>query len=395
MTALLVQGSAHALPLHDESVQCVVTSPPYWGLRAYEGEQIIPEWGSALGLEPTPELYVEHIVAVFREVRRVLRPDGTLWLNMGDSYAAQRGATTMPAESLAGGEHGQDLGDKSSRRGRSEGIQPHRDAQAIGLKHKDLIGIPWRVAFALQADGWWLRSDIVWSKPNPMPESVTDRPTKSHEYVFLMAKSEQYFYDADAIREMGAEPDRERSDRIGGATGHTVRHSPGAIIGASSSRNARSVWNIATAPYPGAHFATFPEKLAERCVLAGSSRQACAECGAPWARVVERGNSEHHHRAGCGHIDIDSDDFYDSGSYGGFTNTARPTGDWQPTCAHDAGSGRSVVLDPFAGTSVTGIAAIRNGRDYVGLDLSRSYLVEHSRERLRGVVTAVQEKMTL
>ena len=175
-----------------ESVNCVVTSPPYWGLRDYGTE-------GQLGLEATPEEYVANIVRVFAEVRRVLRDDGTLWLNLGDSYAADRGGTYMPAETLAGGVSGQ--GDESTMRGRGdkEDGNARRNCKRYGLKHKDLVGIPWRVAFALQTDGWYLRSDIIWSKPNPMPESVTDRPTKAHEYVFLLTKAARYFYDAEAI----------------------------------------------------------------------------------------------------------------------------------------------------------------------------------------------------
>jgi len=228
-----------ALP--DESVQCVVTSPPYWGLRDYlvEGQ---------IGLEATPEGFVARLVEVFRDVRRVLRADGVMFLNLGDSYAGS----------------------------------------ASGIKPKDLVGIPWRVAFALQADGWWLRSDIIWAKPNPMPESVSDRPTKAHEYLFLLTKRANYYYDADAIREplMGSSVARlaqnvegqAGSDRAhgGSKTNGTMK----AVGGARSSdkqdgqqvsgANKRSVWEIATQPFSGWHFATFPEALVEPCVLAGS-----------------------------------------------------------------------------------------------------------------------------
>lgn len=179
---LLARVDARQIPLADASVQCVVTSPPYWGLRCYGVD-------GQLGLEKTPEEYVANMVAVFREVRRVLRDDGTLWLNLGDSYAADRGGTHQPAETAAGGRHGKTVDGERVNRGRQDGYSPSRNAPAIGLKHKDLVGIPWRVAFALQADGWTLRSDIVWSKPNPMPESVTDRPTKAHEMLFLFSKA--------------------------------------------------------------------------------------------------------------------------------------------------------------------------------------------------------------
>src|SRR5690606_27883495 len=178
----------------DASVHCVITSPPYYGLRDYGHDRQI-------GLEPTPDEFVAELVAVFREVRRVLRDDGTLWLNLGDSYAAQRGGTHQPAETLAGGKGGRTADGARVNRDRYDGYNPTRNAHAIGLKHKDLIGIPWRVAFALQADGWYLRQDIIWHKPNPMPESVKDRCTKAHEYVFMLSKSARYYWDADAVKE--------------------------------------------------------------------------------------------------------------------------------------------------------------------------------------------------
>lgn len=352
--------------LPEESVRCCVSSPPYWGLRAYgtepqvfggnpacahewtehlppaanglvnntmQGEtlsgrsatrtpklsafcSLCGAWRGELGLEPTPDLYIEHMVEVFREVRRVLTEDGTLWLNMGDSYCTTpRGnrpgdfstsSLTNPGRQDAIPRGRLDFAKPSKQRTNtgSNFAGPHRLNRLDGLKGKDLMGMPWRLAFALQADGWWLRSDIVWSKPNPMPESVTDRPTKSHEYLFLLAKSERYYYDAAAIAELAtdttierlAQPTfhdqqggpkdpgngnrsmrkalvnlRKRSDRIGGAN-HEARgqHSEGGLFTGQLTRNARTVWEIATQPYPEAHFATFPEELARRCIVAGS-----------------------------------------------------------------------------------------------------------------------------
>lgn len=247
--------------LADESINCVVTSPPYFGLRDYGVD-------GQIGLEPTPAAFVAELVAVFREVRRVLRDDGTLWLNLGDSYAAQRGGTHQPAETLAGGKGGKtDDGDRVNR-DRHDGYNPTRFASRIGLKHKDLIGIPWRVAFALQADGWYLRQDLIWAKPNPMPESVQDRCTKAHEYVFLLSKSARYHYDADAIAEP-AECDRIRGPALHGDTVSTNGNGGLARRPLAETRNARSVWNIATQPFSEAHFATFPPELAERCIKAG------------------------------------------------------------------------------------------------------------------------------
>lgn len=253
------------------SVQTCVTSPPYWGLRDYG-------CAGQLGKEGSPQEYVAALVAVFREVRRVLRDDGTLWLNLGDSYAAARGGSYQPAETLAGGQSGRMPDGSKTNRGRGDGYMPARDATAHGLKHKDLIGMPWRVALALQDDGWWLRSDIVWSKPACMPESVTDRPTRSHEYVFLMAKSERYFYDHRAIMEpLKSDPAQYLRAGASARTNHAYGSIAGRPVNRSSflrvpeGRNARTVWEIATRPYTGAHFATFPPELPMRCIKAGSA----------------------------------------------------------------------------------------------------------------------------
>lgn len=250
--------------LPDNCINCCITSPPYYGLRDYGvSEQI--------GLEDTPHEYVQRLVDVFREVRRVLRDDGTLWLNIGDSYAAQRGGTHQPAESLAGGHHGYTPDGGIVNRGRSDGYNPTRNASAIGLKHKDLIGIPWMLAFALRADGWYLRQDIIWAKPNPMPESVKDRCTKSHEYIFLLSKSQKYYFDNDAIKEP-AKPDNSVRDRdhtrLNNIPGRT--HMGGLKTNHYTMKNKRDVWAITTKPFKGAHFATFPEDLVEPCILAGS-----------------------------------------------------------------------------------------------------------------------------
>jgi DNA modification methylase len=303
---LILQGDCREvlLTLESQSVQCCVTSPPYWGLRDYgtatwEGgkvgcdhvqkvqpivdghfgdyvsgettrgsrkyneimfKEICRKCGARridaqLGLEATPEEYIEKMVAVFREVGRVLRDDGTLWVNMGDSYAANRSYQVIDNKHIDVGNNG------SSKVPR-------------GMKPKDLCGIPWRLAFALQADGWYLRSDIIWAKPNPMPESVTDRPTKSHEYIFLLSKQERYFYDTEAIKEERApvqgstysQPDKAARFGIttNGTDATTLRNRD------DESRNKRTVWTVATQPYSEAHFATFPEDLIKPCILAGS-----------------------------------------------------------------------------------------------------------------------------
>jgi len=247
--------------LAQESVQCCVTSPPYFGLRDYGHE-------AQIGLETTPDAYVAKIVEVFREVRRVMKKDGTLWLNLGDSYAGS-------GRGLMGDGTPSDRGNakQGTNRGTTVGSFVHVET---GLKPKDLIGIPWRVAFALQADGWWLRQDIIWHKSNPMPESVQDRYTKAHEYVFLLSRSERYFYDNEAIAEPVVESSVKRltqpnienqlgSDRVPGKT-----NGPMKAVGNCESRNRRTVWTINTQPFKGAHFATFPVELPRLCILAGT-----------------------------------------------------------------------------------------------------------------------------
>jgi len=263
-----------------ESISCCVTSPPYWGLRDYGVD-------GQLGLEQTPEEYVANMVGVFGEVKRVLRKDGTLWLNLGDSYMSNPSC---------------DIGDPKNMDGRKRMDNPNRHNIA-GLKAKDLVGIPWRVAFALQADGWYLRSDIIWAKPNPMPESVTDRPTKAHEYIFLLSKKPRYYYDYEAIRENLQESSIKRlsqdlenqqgSQRANGGSktngpmkavvrkdkqrGHSRRHAGfndrwdhmTKEEQCSIGRNKRTVWTVATQSFKESHYAVFPEKLIEPCILAG------------------------------------------------------------------------------------------------------------------------------
>jgi len=299
--------------LPDESVHCCVTSPPYFGLRDYGND-------GQIGLEPTPEAFIQRLVEVFREVRRVLKNDGTLWVNMGDSYAAQRGGTYQPAETLAGGKGGKmDSGERVNR-DRHDGYNPTRNAHAIGLKHKDLIGIPWMLAFALRADGWYLRQDIIWSKPNPMPESVTDRCTKAHEYIFLLSKSEKYYFDAQAIAEpLSADSDvayrlKLRANKDYEMKSPYVKNFPKTFN--TETRNKRSVWEVATKPYREAHFATYPPALITPCI-----------------------------RAGC------------------------PVG--------------GIVLDPFTGSGTTGMVALEEGRQFIGIELNPEY-VEMARRRIGG-----------
>lgn len=236
--------------LPDASVHCCVTSPPYWGLRDYGHD-------GQIGLEATPEAYVARMVEVFREVRRVLREDGTCWVNLGDSYTSTaQGTQNAP----------QPKGSKANPQ------QWANRRPFTGLKPKDLVGIPWRVAFALQADGWWLRQDIIWHKPNPMPESVRDRCTKAHEYVFLLTKSERYYYDAEAIKQdakSSSEGIRFGGSKYGDNSDPKFATKSGNVSKEYATANRRSVWTITTKPYSGAHFAVMPADLVEPCIKAG------------------------------------------------------------------------------------------------------------------------------
>lgn len=246
------------------SVQTCVTSPPYYGLRDYGVD-------GQIGLEQTPEEYIAKLVEVFRGVRRVLKDDGTLWLNIGDSYARTAGDDSTKIA---------DSGMKTGRTGKSDQIfKKGNNKPPLGCKNKDLIGIPWMLAFALRADGWYLRQDIIWHKPNPMPESVKDRCTKAHEYIFLLSKSEKYFLDSEAMKEdaVSEKPAGNKchkyADAYAAGTSEEHRTKAGllALTGVEwETRNRRSVWTVATKPYKGAHFATFPPALIEPCILAGS-----------------------------------------------------------------------------------------------------------------------------
>jgi DNA modification methylase len=329
--------------MEDESINCCVTSPPYWGLRDYGCD-------GQMGLEYSPDEYVSKMVEVFREVKRVLRKDGTLWLNMGDCYASK--PPGCDGVSYSSGLHGAQ-GDTKYRETLAKSVGTKRNTVVGNLKPKDLVGIPWRLAFALQADVWWLRSDIIWSKPNPMPESVTDRPTRAHEYIFLLSKSPKYYYDYEAIKEPAAHSSIKRwaqdienqrgSERANGGTktngpmkavggpkkdkqrGHSRRHAGfnerwdhmTKAEQAAMGRNKRSVWEVATQPFSEDHFATFPPKLIVPCLLAG-----CPEGG--------------------------------------------------------------TVLDPFSGAGTTLFVAEQLGRNSIGIELNQEYC-EIIRRRMAGL----------
>jgi len=375
----------------DESVQCCITSPPYWGLRDYG----VP---GQLGLERTPEEYVSKMVEGFREVRRVLRAEGTLWLNLGDCYATGAGKV---GECPGGGEQGERWAGYRGTRGESpkhaDGAigpmtQPNR-MPIIGLKPKDLVGVPWRVAFALQNDGWYLRQDIIWNKPNPMPESVTDRCTKSHEYLFLLTKSAQYYCDMDAIKEPASAASLERYKySFGGEKNIALAEANVDGVGRRTSvigdrepsgRNKRSVWTVTTQGFSEVHFATFPPALIEPCILAGTSdRGCCAKCGAPWERVTDRidngfDGSKYGERAVGASGGVLSGGTAKStlGSPNGTLTGQSITVGWQPGCRCDAGDPvPCTLLDPFNGAGTTGLVATRFGRNYIGIELNHDYV---------------------
>lgn len=413
MSYLLCRADAARIPLGDGTCHVCVTSPPYWGLRDYgtarwEGGDVECDHAkdhsmetsgleggktttlhahyyralcrkcgarridSQIGLEGTPEAYVAKMVEVFREVWRVLRPDGTAWVNLGDSYTN------------AAHEYGRNDADRKWKglNGESERSERKRSASTPGLKPKDLVGIPWRVAFALQADGWYLRSDIIWAKPNPMPESVTDRPTKSHEYLFLLSKQERYYWDQEAVRSLSVDPPGKGRggslSRIGNDQLIAANNHRGDPAVSSGSRNIRTVWTIPTEAFPGSHFATFPRKLVEPCIKAGSSERGCCPvCGAPWERVTEI-NPEYAAIAatnrGWSHAENGLIARQKPDHPSQLPRKNKTTG-WRPTCPHkDAEPIPCTVLDIFGGSQTTGVVALALGRRYVGLDLSTEYL---------------------
>ena len=363
--------------LPSNSIHCVVTSPPYWGLRDYGVD-------GQIGLERSVDEFLAVMVDVFRQVRRVLRDDGTCWMNLGDTYC------NGGAPKKHGGMGHVSGGQKKLQEMKGMVYHPHR-LDTGNIKPKDLIGIPWRTALALQNDGWYLRSDIIWHKPNPVPEPDRGRPTVAHEYLFLLTKSPKYYYDTDAIREVkGDEPTPEDyaaglgsnlgADSLRWSAGykkisHNLIHPGG--------RNKRTVWTISTEGFPGAHFATFPQKLVEPCILAGTSAKgACGECGAPYRRVTEP-SPEYQERLGAGWHDHQGDlEKGQRGTPAAFNGLTRITIGWSG-CGCNAPVVPCRVLDPFNGAGTTGVVARRLMRHYVGIELNPEY-AEMAEQRLLG-----------
>jgi DNA modification methylase len=407
--------------LDEQSINTCVTSPPYWGLRDYgTGEWVggdpdcphmrttkiskdtatghkamyeqgnvvgdaiykskCPKCGSVrkdkqLGLEETPEEFVENLVRVFKEVKRVLRDDGTVWLNLGDSYYNYRPGKGQALSKQSVSNTDQDLPQDCARRGN----------KIAGLKEKDLVGIPWRVAFALQADGWYLRQDIIWHKPNPMPESVRDRCTKSHEYIFLLSKNPKYYYDNEAIKEDSIYHGKDkRSDKgniryEGKRTNNKDTKAQQSFVTINEKKNKRSVWTITTKPYKAAHFATFPTELIEPCVLAGCPEKVCVQCSEPYKRMTSRNSDP---------LEVDDStlDRYGNGKAGVHRKVGGQyqkwlnenpliTVGWEKQCDCQTNETKGgTVLDPFGGSGTTGLVASKHNRNAVLCELNEGYI---------------------
>ena len=382
----------------DGSVHCCVSSPPYWGLRSYLPKDH-PDKHREIGQEKTPEAFVQTMVEVFREVRRCLHDSGTLWLNLGDSYAYEmRGGSLSQYKEVQSGRYSPQ-GGKTDDTMKSQHFEP-RKASLAGLKPKDLCLIPWRVVMALQADGWWVRSVIVWHKKSCMPESVTDRPTNSWEPIFLLAKSARYFYDAEAVKEPSDYPElagkpQKVDYRASDALPNGVQSD--SVVIRSSTRNQRNVWSLGPEPFSEAHFATFPTEIPRRAILAGTSaRGCCPKCLTPWERQVEtksinrtelpKDHPEYRPSRYVGKYD-GSQTVAIAGERRGQYSESRTVG-WQPGCKCEGDwSGSSMwrhqkpldpipctVLDPFGGSGTTGAVALELGRNAILCELNDDYL---------------------
>jgi DNA modification methylase len=348
------------------SVHCCVTSPPYYGLRDYG-------CAGQMGLEKSPAEYVAGMVAVFEEVRRVLRGDGTLWLNIGDSYAGGGGYSPGAPSNRNGGSLSAKQDDGTGAK--TSGIRP----SAAGVKGKDLIGVPWQLAFALRDAGWYLRQDIIWNKPAPMPESVTDRCTKAHEYLFLLSRSPRYYYDAEAIKEEATcrpRPESSRWKAEGSKRSGEMSIKTGLGFNQpENGANRRSVWTVASTPYAEAHFATFPPKLIEPCILAGTSAEGCCgACGAPLVRQTKRGfvgdgNPFGHQKKQGNRTALSGEQMRKRNA----DRSCEVLG-WQPSCKCNAATVPCTVIDPFLGSGTTVATAIRWGRRGVGVELNPEYI---------------------
>ena len=400
-TLYITEATEGAKHLEPQSVHTIVTSPPYFGLRSYLDKDH-PDKDRELGTESSPDEFVEKLVAVFEALRPALRDDGTLWVNLGQSYCGYKGDN-----------YGRTAGNLKSHAPTVQDVGKRWDVgtpQTTGYKPKDLIPTAWLFGIAMQRAGWYLRSDIIWSKGNPMPSSVTDRPSTSHEYVLMFSKKPRYFFDMDAVKEKRdgnahggkaiTNPKYDWKETVGGPACSLggPKWTPG---GNETSRNLRTVWNINTTPYSGSHFAVFPIAIPDRIIRAATSeRGVCGACGAPWRRVVEHKNAESGRKPGASEYSRRDPRFARGGA---FTGAESQTVGWEPGCSCGIFEDSRVrtldgdvyppgtpvpcstvlatVLDPFVGSGTTLLAARKLGRHSVGFDLdARS--VEHVGNRL-------------
>ena len=375
MSTKIIRGDCRDVlsSLPADSVHCIVTSPPFHGLRDYGVD-------GQIGMEATLAEYIDTLVDVGRHLRRVLRPDGVMWWEHGDSYAGSwgaqgRGGTPSSSSTLKGL--------STTQIAAAPKLGSHTGTiRDVGLKPKDLTGQPWRVAFALQNDGWWLRSANIWHRPNPMPESVTDRPTTAHSYVFMFAKNPKYFFDQEAVKDDAASAGRiPGGNRKVDASRNDAERDMS--IPVSSTRNIRTVWTIATSPFSEAHFATFPPALAERCIKAGTSeRGCCPACGAPWVRSVNVTYDNPGNRTTNGPRSVTNRDF--TAGFAVRLEKRTETTGFRPSCGcPPANPVPATVLDPFSGAGTTGLVADRLGRDAILIELNEDY-ADMAARRLRG-----------
>jgi DNA modification methylase len=387
---LLLEGKSQELlkQFPDNTFHTVVTSPPYWGLRDYFNDD-------QLGQESTPEKYIENIVEIMEEVKRTLRKDGSVWFNIGDSYNNNSGF----CRSTKGW----------GRKGREKGSSDKKAIKHSVIKQKDLIGMPWRVVFALQENGWYLRCDIIWKKTNPMPDGAKDRPTRGHEYIFLLTKSPKYFYDYYKVLE-------DTDEKPGGIQGFGAKDQKGTYrmdqdrtFQHYGKRNKRAVWECSVSTFQGEHFATFPPKLITPCIQASTSEYGCcANCRTPWERIFEKvevkaplkRNKDNVKKGVEGNIDLfDANIETGQEKYTDKDSTEKTlvleSNGWKKGCeCKTDDKKRCLVLDPFNGTGTTGEVAMSYGQNYVGIELNPEYL-KMARERLSNMRDTTQEVFSI
>ncbi len=370
---ILLNGDALEVlkDIPDNTVHMVVTSPPYWQLRDYMVS-------GQLGQEATPEEYVEKLVIIMREVKRVLRKDGTCWFNIGDGYNNSSGYSRAKGE--------------WKRKGREQGSGDRKSFKHAVIKRKDLIGMPWRVGFALQEDGWYLRNDIIYSKTNPMPDGAKDRPTRSHEYIFLLTKSSKYFYDYYAsLEDTDKQPEGEQGFGANIQEG-TFRMDQDRSFQHYGKRNKRSVWQTSVANFKGGHYATFSIKLIEPCIVAGTSAKGCCvDCGTPWDRIFKKEKILCTRKEGTNKYS-EMHNLYPEMEVKEVYTLSLVAKGWEKNCSCETNKTKPcIVLDPFSGMATTGVVAFKYNQHYIGIELNKKYLKMSRKRLLRNSDTYIKE----